>query len=376
MSKRDYYEVLGVAKDASADEIKKAFRKAAVKYHPDKEGGDEEKFKEVNEAYEVLKDSTKRQRYDQFGHAGVGSAAGGGGFGGFEDFFGGFGGGGQGVNINMDDLGGIGDIFGSFFGGGASGRGASNAKRGRDVRTEIDLSFKEMVFGTTKKVSYKVNDICEHCKGKRAEPGSSLRKCPTCNGKGQVAHVTQTMFGQIQQTRVCSDCQGSGKKPDKECTRCHGNGVVMTEHKTEVKVPAGIQDGATMRLRGHGEAVVDGEKGDLYIVVNIRPDKKFTREGDLVLSSETITMFDAALGAEINVATVDGKRKIKIPAGTQPGTDFKVRGEGVRHGDSDRRGDQIVRIEVEIPKKLNQEQKSQLEELRSMVSKPKKFWSR
>ncbi len=380
MSKRDYYEVLGVEKGASEDELKKAFRKAAVKYHPDKEGGDEAKFKEVNEAYEVLKDSSKRQRYDQFGHAGVGGATGNGGqpgggaggfagFGGFEDIFGSMGG----MNINMDDLG---SMFGSMFGG-QSGGSNSGQPRGRDVQTEVKVSFKEMAFGTTKTIKYRVNDTCDHCKGTRAEPGSRMKKCPTCQGSGQISQVTRTMFGNIQQARVCPDCQGKGEKPDKPCSVCRGQGVKPTDKTTEVKIPSGISDGATMRISGHGEAAAGGRHGDLYIVINVQPDRKFTREGDLILSKQSISMIDASLGCEVNIDTVDGKVKMKVPAGTQPGTDFRLRNHGIQHPNSTKRGDHIVQIDVEIPKKLNSEQKDLLTKLKKTIkSSHKKFWKR
>ena len=308
MSKRDYYEVLGVSKSASDDEIKKAFRRLAVKHHPDRDGGDEEKFKEANEAYEVLKDTTKRQRYDQFGHAGVGTSAasGGAGYGGFGDFFSGAGG--QRVHVNLDDLGvDIGDIFDSFFGGGFR-------RKGRDVNTSINLSFEEAISGIDKKQ-------IKYDKHTRKEDGSTT-----------------------------------------------------SESKTfEMKIPAGIDDGAVIKLQGYGEEVLGSPPGDLLVEVRVKPHKKFTREGGLILSSESISMYEAALGTEIDVETVEGVKTLKIPAGTQPGTDFRLRDLGVPHIRGRGRGDHIVQIKVEIPKKLNKEQK---ELLTSLKNKQKRFFKK
>lgn len=349
-TKRDYYEVLGVSKDASADEIKKAFRRKAVELHPDKQGGDEEKFKEVNEAYEVLKDSSKRQRYDQFGHAGVGGAAGGG-----NPFGGGF----DGQNINFD-FGDLGDIFGSFFGGGPSQR-SRQPNRGNDVETRIELSFEEAVFGTDVNLKLNLEDICSHCKGTTAEPGYELKTCDTCKGSGQVVTATRTIFGNIQQAAVCPTCKGTGKVPEKQCSVCHGKGTERRTVNVKLKVPAGIDDGATIRLREHGEAIANGPKGDLYVHVRVKAHKHFTREGDLILSEEHIGMVQAALGTEIDVDTVDGKVRMKVPAGTQSGTDFKLSGHGVPHVRSEARGPHIVTIIVDTPTKLTKQQKEALE---------------
>lgn len=356
MSKRDYYEVLGVAKGASADEIKKAFRKRAVKYHPDKEGGDEAKFKEANEAYEVLKDAQKRQRYDQFGHAGVGGSSGGGHGGG--NPFGGFGGG-QGFEFNFGD-GGLGDIFGQFFGGGQQqGRGPV---RGRDVETQIQLSFEEAVFGIEREMALDMDDECSHCHGTTVEPGHELKTCPTCQGAGQQTRVMNTMFGAIQQAVTCETCKGRGKVPEKVCTVCKGNGTERRKQTITLKVPAGIDDGSTIRLKERGEATANGPKGDLYVHIRVKAHKKFTREGDLILSEEHINMVDAALGTEIEVETVDGKVRMKVPAGTQSGTDFKLSNHGVPHLRSERRGSHIVQIVVDTPTKLSKKQKDLLEQ--------------
>lgn len=360
MSKRDYYEVLGVSKSASADEIKKAFRKAAVKHHPDKEGGDETKFKEINEAYEVLKDQQKRQRYDQFGHAGVGGASSGGGggnpFGGFD--FGGFGGQNQNVHFDFGD-GGLGDIFGQFFGGGG---GSNRPKRGRDVETNVTLSFEEAVFGKEVEISMNLDDECSHCSGTTVEPGYSMKTCETCKGAGQQVRVVNTMFGPIQQAVTCEACRGKGKIPEKVCSVCRGSGVERKEQKITVKIPAGIDDGSTIRLRERGEAIGGGAKGDLYVNVRVKAHKKFTREGDLILSEEHVSMSEAALGTEIDVETVDGVVTMKIPAGTQSGTDFKLSGHGVPNLRTEKRGAHIVQVLVDTPTKLTKRQRELLEE--------------
>lgn len=349
MSKRDYYEVLGINKGASADEIKKAFRKLAVKYHPDKEGGDEAKFKEVNEAYEVLKDTDKRQRYDQFGHAGVGGgAAGGNPFEGFN---------GQGFNFDFGD-GGLGDIFGQFFGGNARN---NRPRRGRDVEVSLTLNFEEAVFGTEETLTLDIDDECSHCKGTTVEPGHDLKTCEVCRGAGQVSRVMNTMFGAIQQQVVCSECKGRGKMPEKVCSVCRGKGTERKRQTIKLKVPAGIDDGATIRLSGKGEAVEGGEKGDLYVNIRVKAHKQFTREGDIILSSIHIGMVEATLGTEVDVNTVDGKVRMKVPAGTQSGTDFKLSGHGAMHLKTDRRGPHIVRVVVDTPVKLTRKQRELLE---------------
>lgn len=359
-SKRDYYEVLGVAKGASADEIKKAFRKQAVQHHPDKEGGDETKFKEINEAYEVLKDSQKRQRYDQFGHAGVGGSAGGGGGGG--DPFGGFGGF-NGQNVHFDfGGGGLGDIFGQFFGGDFGANASQGSRRGRDVETSVNLSFEEAVFGIEKDLHLTMDVECSHCKGTTAEPGHSMKTCDTCKGAGQQIRVVNTMFGAIQQAVTCETCRGKGKVPEKVCTVCNGRGTERREEKMSIKIPAGIDDGATIRLRERGEAVGDGARGDLYVHIRVKAHKKFTREGDLIISEEHIDMVNAALGTEIDVETVDGMVRMKVPAGTQSGTDFKLSGHGVPQLRSDRRGAHIVSVVVDTPTKLSKKQRDLLEQ--------------
>ncbi|MEI8338827.1 MAG: molecular chaperone DnaJ [bacterium] len=362
-SKRDYYEVLGASKSASADELKKAFRRAAIEHHPDR-GGDEAKFKEVNEAYEVLKDQDKRKRYDQFGHAGVGGGGGGDPFGGFNQ--------GQNVNFDFGDLG-LGDIFSSFFGGGGGSGRSQQQTRGRDVEAGVEISFKDAIFGTEVKMNMNIEDTCEHCKGKTVEPGHELHTCDECKGAGQVTNVMKTVFGNIQQAVVCPKCGGKGKIPEKNCTVCKGKGTKHKKQDVKLKIPAGIDDGAVIRLREHGEAIANGPKGDLYVNIRVKPHKKFTREGDLILSEEHIDMVQAALGTEVSVDTVDGPVTMKIPAGTQSGSDFKLSNHGVPHIRGNSRGAHIVMIIVDTPTKLTKKQQELLKEFNSGDSK-KKFW--
>ena len=360
MASDDYYEILGVSKNASPDEIKKAFRRAAIEHHPDR-GGDEANFKKINEAYEVLKDPEKRQRYDQFGKAGVGGSSGSNGFEGFEGF-----GGGQNINFDFGDLG-LGDIFNSFFGGGQSTKNSRQQRsQGQDIEAEAEIDFRDAVFGTEIELTVNLDDVCEHCKGSTVEPGYELKTCPTCHGNGQVVTVSRTIFGNIQQASICPTCHGSGKIPEKLCSVCKGKGTKLKKQLITLKIPSGIDDGAVIRLREHGEAVAGGSKGDLYVNIRVKADKKFTREGDLILSSEHINMIDAALGTEINVDTIDGLVRMKIPAGTQNGTDFKLSNHGVVHFKGNGRGSHIVTIYVDTPTHLNRHQKELLETLKDL----------
>jgi molecular chaperone DnaJ len=358
-TKRDYYEVLGVGKGASADEIKKAFRRHAVEHHPDR-GGDESKFKEINEAYEVLKDDSKRKRYDQFGHAGVGSSAASDG-----NPFAGFGGGGgpQDYSFDFGDLG-LGDIFGSFFGGDMGGGRRSRKSRGQDVETSVEISFEDAVFGTEISLRLTMQDVCSHCSGTTVEPGYDLKTCDNCKGSGQIVNVMRTVFGNIQQSAPCPKCHGRGRIPEKVCSVCHGKGTEKRNQNISLKIPAGIDDGATIRLREHGEAIAHGPKGDLYVNIKVKPHKKFTREGDLILSTEHLDMVGAALGTQIEVDTVDGPVTMKVPAGTQSGTDFKLSNHGVNHLNKNSRGAHIVTIAVDTPTKLSSDQKRLLEQLK------------
>jgi molecular chaperone DnaJ len=356
-TKRDYYEILGVNKGASPDEIKKAFRRLAVQHHPDR-GGNEAEFKEINEAYEILKDDAKRKRYDQFGHAGVGSSASSDG-----NPFAGFGGAGQEFHFDFGDLG-LGDIFGSFFGGGAQGGQTAHKNRGRDVETAIEISFEQSVFGTEVDLSLTMEDTCTHCKGATVEPGYELKTCDECKGSGQITRVTRTIFGNIQQASTCPKCSGRGSIPEKQCSVCHGRGTQRANQMIKLKIPAGIEDGSTIRLREHGEAVGNGTKGDLYVNIRVKPHKKFTREGNLILSNEHIGMIDAALGTELEVDTVDGPVQMKVPIGTQSGTDFKLSGHGVPNLRGGQRGPHIVTIVVDTPTKLSSKQKALLEQFK------------
>ena len=347
MSKLDYYEILGVDKNASADEIKKAFRRQAVTHHPDR-GGDEEKFKQLNEAHEVLSNPEKKQRYDQFGHAGVG--ADGSGFGGF----------GQGQDIHFDfGDGSLGDILGSFFGGRSR---QARAQRTRDIEVAMTLTFEEAVFGVDKEIKLDLDDVCKHCRGSRAEPGKEVKTCETCKGSGQIVNVMRTAFGNIQQQAVCGQCQGEGDIPEQVCSECRGRGISKQSQTINLKIPAGIDDGVTIRLREHGEKNRRSQAGDLYVVVRVKAHKRFTREGDLVLSEATISMAQAALGAEIEVATVEGPVKMRIPPGTQSGTDFKLAKHGVPHLRGSGRGAHIVSILVATPTRLSRQQKDLLEQ--------------
>lgn len=355
MAKRDYYEILGIGKNASADEIKKAYRKLAIEHHPDR-GGDEAKFKELSEAYEVLKDPEKRKRYDQFGHAGVGNDPGDGGFGG------GFGGAqGQSMNFDFGDLG-LGDIFGSFFGGGAQRQ--QRPTQGQDVETNIDITFEQSIFGTEIELKLNLQAKCEHCNGTTAEPGYDLKTCDECNGTGQVVRVQRTVFGNIQQAIVCPKCHGDGKIPEKVCSVCHGTGTRVKTVKIALKIPAGIEDGSVIRLRERGQAIAHAPNGDLYVNVRVKPNKQFTREGDLILSKQHVDMVDATLGTEIEVDTVDGPIRMKVPAGTQSGSDFKLSNHGVPHLKGNSRGAHIVEIIVDTPNKLSRHQQRLFEEIR------------
>ncbi|MGX4613983.1 molecular chaperone DnaJ [Clostridioides difficile] len=349
-TKRDYYEVLGISKGAEAQEIKKAYRKLAMKYHPDRNPGDkeaEEKFKEINEAYEVLSDDTKRKTYDQFGHDGLNGQGdfGGQGFGGFEDMFG--------------DI--FGDMFGGSFGGGRARR--RGPQRGADIRQSVTISFEEAAFG--KKMSIKVNrsEECEECNGTGAKPGTSKKTCSTCNGTGQVRTVQRTPFGNIASSRPCSACNGTGEVIESPCSKCHGTGNTRKVKNIEVDIPAGIDDGQMIKLSGQGEVGEKGApRGDLYIVVNVKAHPLFTRDGNDIYFEMPITFVQATLGDEIEVPTLDGKVKYSVPEGTQTGTVFRLKEKGIPRIRGNSRGDQYVKVVVEIPKKLNDKQKELLRE--------------
>lgn len=352
--KRDFYEVLGVDRSASDDELKKAYRKAAKKYHPDLNPGDKEaeaRFKEVNEAYEILSDQEKRSRYDQFGHAGVDPNYSAGGYGG--GFGGGFGG--------FGDFGDIGDIFSSIFGGGfGGGRANPNApRRGGDVTTSVTISFEEAAKGCKKKVKVTSIDGCTDCHGTGAADGTTPKSCPTCHGTGHVKVVQRTPFGQMQTQRPCDQCRGSGKIIEKPCRTCGGKGKVRRTREEEINIPAGIDDSQILVVRGKGDAGINGgPAGDLNISVNVRPHPVFERDGTDVYCEIPITFVQAALGAEIQVPTLDGKANLKIREGTQPGDKFRLKGKGIVRTNSTYRGDQYVIITVEVPKDLTKAQKA------------------
>ncbi|WHZ31754.1 molecular chaperone DnaJ [Desemzia incerta] len=353
MAKRDYYEVLGVSKGASDDEIKKAYRKLSKKYHPDinKEADADEKFKEIAEAYEVLSDANKRAAYDQYGHASTDPNFGaGGGFGG-----GGFGGSG---------FGGFEDIFDSFFGGGGRARYNPNAPRqGEDLQYTLDLEFEEAVFGKQSTIRYNRKQECETCHGDGAKPGTSPVTCSKCSGTGSINVERNTPLGRIQTRSVCDVCNGTGQEIKEKCPTCAGAGHVKDRHTVKVTVPAGVEDGDQMRLSGQGEAGKNGGPyGDLYVIFRVKPSKQFQRQGAEIYYEAPIHFVQAALGDEIQVPTVHGKVKLKIPAGTQTGTTFRIKGKGAPRLRGTGQGDQHVKVNIVTPKNLNSKQAELLRE--------------
>lgn len=348
--KKDYYDILGVSKDASQKEIKKAYRKLAKKHHPDMNDGDSkssEKFKEISEAYEILSDPDKRKRYDQYGHSGIN-----------EDDF------------NFDDFarggfGGFEDIFDMFFGGGMGGmnRRRNAPQRGRDLQYKLNISFEDAAFGTKQKITIPRTEECPVCDGKGAESSSDVKTCSKCNGKGQIRVTQQTPFGQFAQTRTCDKCGGSGEIVQNPCSNCHGTGKVKRRRKLTINIPAGVNTGSKLRMSNEGEA---GEKGapsgDLYILINVEDHDLFDRKGDDIYCEVPINFVQATLGDEIQVPTLDGKVKFKIPKGTQPGTTFRLKNKGVNHLNRSGRGDQYIKTKVVIPENLNEKQKELLME--------------
>lgn len=352
---KDYYATLGVSKSASQDEIKAAFRKAAHTHHPDK-GGDESKFKEVNEAYQVLGDAEKRAKYDQFGSAAFDGSGGGGPFGGAGFDFSQFGG----AGFDPSQFGDLGDILGGMFGGG--GRRGSNKPHGQDIAVDLALTFKESVFGVEKEIPLAKFYHCDRCGGVGAEPGTGMKKCHTCNGQGYTVTQQRTFFGTVQARTACGTCHGAGEVPEKSCTTCNGKGVAHARKTIRVTIPAGVEDGMQIRVRGQGEAIGrGGEPGDLYLRMHVQKDARFTRDGDTLYGARDIGFTQAALGDEVEVDTVDGKVSMKIPAGTQSGDELRLRGKGVVRGSG--RGDQIVVIRVVTPKKLSRHERELLEGL-------------
>ena len=363
---KDYYEILGVSKSSSDEEIKKAYRKLAHKHHPDKAGGDEAKFKEINEAYQVLSDKTKRAQYDQFGQTfGQGGFSGAGGQGGGFDFsgfdFGNFSQGGNGgfeFQFGGEDLG---DIFSSVFGG---GRRSGRTRRGRDIQVDVEIDFFEMALGTKRKVTLRRSVECDRCAGTGGETGAQKKTCPTCQGSGRVQKTNRSFFGSFSQVTVCPECQGEGKVFEKKCSKCGGDGRVKDESEITIEIPAGISDGQTISLEGEGEAGERGARaGDLYVLVHVKPHPKFSRKGNDILSTEEISFSLAALGGETEIETLYGKLILKIPAGTQPGETFRVKEKGVPDVHGRGRGNHLVKITVRVPQKLSREQKRLIEEL-------------
>lgn len=358
--KRDYYEVLGLQKGASDDEIKKAFRKLAMKYHPDRNPDDkaaEEKFKEINEAYAVLSDAEKKEKYDRFGHAGVDPNAGfgQGGFsgGGFEDIFDMFGG-----------------MFSGGFGGGFGGGRRNGPQKGRDLQKHLTIDFEEAAFGTNKKIRLTKMVKCDTCGGEGNAPGTEKHTCSRCNGKGVIDSVQRTPFGQFRSQTTCPECNGTGYKIETPCPDCNGTGSVRKTITIDVKIPAGVDTDTVIPLRGQGEPGVNGgPAGDLYIVLDVNPHKLFKRTGDDLYLDMPITFVQAALGDEIIVPTLDGKVSYKIPAGTQPETVFRLKGKGVKNVRNGRMGDLYVKVQLEVPTKLNAKQRKAIEDMDAALDK-------
>jgi molecular chaperone DnaJ len=347
--KRDYYEVLGVGKDASADDIKKAYRKLAREYHPDvnKASDAEAKFKEVKEAYDVLSDDGKRATYDRYGHVDPNQG------------FGGFGGGGGGA-----DFGGFGDIFDMFFGGGGGRRDPNAPQRGNDLQYTMTIEFKEAVFGKETEVAIPRTETCDTCHGSGAKPGTKPETCSVCRGTGQQEVVQNTPFGRMVNRRACSNCGGSGRIIKNKCGNCHGSGKVKRQRRINVRIPAGVDDGAQIRLSGEGESGLrGGPSGDLYIVIRVKPHDFFEREGDDIYCEVPLTFAQAALGDEIEIPTLSEKVKLKIPSGTQTGTYFRLKGKGVPRLRGYGQGDQHVKVTVVTPTNLTEEQKDLLRQL-------------
>ncbi|NIA01893.1 MAG: molecular chaperone DnaJ [Nitrospirae bacterium] len=354
---KDLYKILGIKKDATEAEIKTAYRKLALKWHPDKHKGDkdaETKFKEINVSYEILSDKQKRQQYDTFGASGPG---GGGGFQG-----GGFPGGAGGFDFSgfQNGASGFADIFETFFGGG-NARSRSKRRgpmRGNDVEAAIKIDFEEAVFGCEKDLEITKPDVCEHCNGKGAEPGSSIVTCKTCGGAGEIREARNTILGQMTTSRACDECFGEGRVPEKKCTKCHGTTRARVKERVKVKIPAGVDNGSTIRLSGKGEGGMNnGPSGDLYINLIVNPSKTFVRSGNDIHVEVEIHLVVAVMGGEVAVDTIDGKEKIKIPAGTEDGKVFKISGKGVPKVSGSGRGDHLVKVRIIIPKKLSKKER-------------------
>ncbi|MFI3286300.1 MAG: molecular chaperone DnaJ [Rikenellaceae bacterium] len=362
--KRDYYEVLGVSKSANADEIKKAYRKAAIKFHPDKnpdDKGAEEKFKEAAEAYDVLSDEQKRARYDQFGHAGMGGAAGGGAGG-----YGGFGGGG----FSMDDIfSQFGDIFGGHFGGGGSARSQQRANRGSDIRVRVKLTLEEIAEGVTKKLKISKMVGCDRCNGTGAKNGSAFTMCHTCHGSGVVTRIENSFFGRIQTQGVCPTCNGTGKEITEKCEKCGGEGAIRGEEVIEVRIPAGVAEGMVLNVSGKGNAARQGgQNGDLHVVIVEEDHPELLRDGNDLIHNLNITVTTALLGGTVEVPTIDGRAKIKIAPGTHAGKVLRLGGKGIPDVNGRGRGDILVVVDITIPDSLSKEERRTVEKLAEMPS--------
>lgn len=354
MSKRDYYEILGVSKNATKDELKKAYRQMALKFHPDRNPGDkeaEEKFKEAAEAYEVLNDDEKRARYDRFGHAGVGGAASGGGYGG--------------GGMTMEDIfSHFGDIFGDAFGGFGGSRGGQRVNKGSNLRVKVRLTLEEIAKGTEKKLKVEKYISCDSCGGSGAASGSSYSTCSVCRGSGMVTRVTRTILGQMQTSSVCEHCGGEGKIITHKCTKCYGEGVIKGNEVITVNVPAGVAEGMQMNVPGKGNAARrGGVNGDLLVVFAEEPHSELKREGNELFYNLFISFPDAALGANVEVPTIDGKVKIKIEPGTQPGKILRLKGKGLPEVNSYSTGDMLVFVNVWVPQQLTKEEKKVVEKM-------------
>lgn len=353
---KDYYEILGVDKKASKEEIKKAFHKMAHKYHPDKSGGDDAKFKEVNEAYQTLSDDQKRAQYDRFGSAGPQGGFGGfngqNGFGGFD--FSGFTGG---QDFEVD----LGDIFGQFFGGGQGG--GQRVKRGRDIAVDVQISFKESVFGTNRSVLINKIGKCDDCQGTGAQTGSKKKTCTACNGKGTIKETRKSFLGSFVSTRECDKCHGGGEVPEHACKKCGGDGVLKKNEEIKIQIPPGINNGEMIRMSGGGEAVPSGVSGDLYIKIHVESDPIWKRDGNNLVTDLQVKLTDALLGADYPLKTLEGDITLSVPAGITHGEILRVRGQGVPTS-TNKRGDLLIRIAIKIPTKLSSKAKKLIEDLK------------
>ena len=360
---KDYYNILGVNKTSSKDEIKKAFYKLAHKYHPDKKEGNETKFKEVNEAYQVLSDDGKRSKYDQFGSQfeNVGQGySGGQGFGGFEGFdFSDFAA--QGESAFSGDFGNLNDIFSDFFTGGMSGR--REARRGRDISTEIQISFSDSIFGTNRKILITKTSNCLTCHGSGAKEGSKMETCKKCNGQGKIREAKRSFLGTISSTKICEECHGAGEVPKELCEKCKGKGVLRREEEISIVIPAGIRDGEMIRMSGMGEAISKGTAGDLYIKINVVPHPVFKRDGHNLVINLNLKLSDALLGAKYPIETLDGQIEVTIPEGVSINEILRVRGKGVPISKT-KRGDLLIKLNIKLPSKLSRKARETIEELK------------